>query len=84
MIFSKERAPYFISKPIVINEIDINNYADFYYLIIFNINENNENVRDAAALELKALEYHIRAMATPKGVTELENQLNHSLAQIQS
>ena len=65
------------------SEIDIDNYADFYYLIIFNINENTVNVRDAAALELKALEYHIRAMATPKGVIELENQLtqihNHQI-----
>lgn len=65
------------------SEIDIDNYADFYYLIIFNINENTVNVRDAAALELKALEYHIRAMATPKGVVELENQLtqihNHQI-----
>ena len=57
------------------SEIDTDNYANFYYLIIFNINENTENVRDAAALELKALEYHIRAMATPKGITELEFQL---------
>lgn len=65
------------------SEIDIDTYADFYYLIIFNINENTVNVRDAAALELKALEYHIRAMATPKGVIELENQLtqihNHQI-----
>lgn len=57
------------------SEIDTDNYANFNYLIIFNINENTENVRDAAALELKALEYHIRAMATPKGITELEFQL---------
>lgn len=65
------------------SEIDIDTYADFYYLIIFNINENTVNVRDAAALELNALEYHIRAMATPKGVIELENQLtqihNHQI-----
>lgn len=65
------------------SEIDIDTYTDFYYLIIFNINENTVNVRDAAALELKALEYHIRAMATPKGVIELENQLtqihNHQI-----
>ena len=57
------------------SEIDIDNYADFYYLIIFNINENTVNVRDAAALELKALEYHTRAMATAEGIIELEKQL---------
>lgn len=57
------------------SEIDIDTYADFYYLIIFNINENTVNVRDAAALELKALEYHTRAMATAEGIIELEKQL---------
>lgn len=60
-------------------EIDIDNYADFYYVIIFNINENTINVREAASLELKALEYHIRAMATSKGIAELENQLAHTI-----
>lgn len=58
------------------SEIETEDYATFYYLIIFQINENTANVRDAAALELKALEYHIRAMATPKGITELEHQLS--------
>lgn len=57
------------------SEIDTDTYADFYYLIIFNINENTVNVRDAAALELKALEYHTRAMATAEGIIELEKQL---------
>ena len=50
-------------------------YANFYYILIFQINENTVFERDAAALELKALEYHIRAMATPKGIIELEKQL---------
>lgn len=34
--------------------------------------------KDAQELELKALEYHIRAMATLTGIKELEKQiLNH-------
>ncbi|WP_342663505.1 TetR/AcrR family transcriptional regulator [Flavobacterium tegetincola] len=57
------------------SDIDPDTYANFYYLLIFQINENTVNVRDAAALELKALEYHIRALATPKGIIELELQL---------
>ena len=31
--------------------------------------------KDAQELELKALEYHIRAMATLAGIVELEKQL---------
>ena len=57
------------------SNIHIDDYANFYYMLIFQINENTLYERDAAALELKALEYHIRAMATPKGITELEHQL---------
>lgn len=55
--------------------VEVEDYANFYYILIFQINENTVYERDAAALELKALEYHIRAMATPKGIIELEKQL---------
>ena len=57
------------------NDIDVEDYANFYYILIFQINENTVYERDAAALELKALEYHIRAMATPKGIIELDQHL---------
>lgn len=56
-------------------EIETDDYANFYYILIFQINEETMYEKDAAALEFKALEYHIRAMATPKGITELEHQL---------
>lgn len=56
-------------------EIDVEVYAAFYYMLIMQINENTLYERDAAILEFKALEYHIRAMATPKGLAELEHQL---------
>ena len=37
-----------------------------------------DDIKDAQELELKALEYHIRAMATLAGIKELEKQiLNH-------
>jgi len=51
-------------------------YAKFYYTLIFNINENTVFEREAQVLELYALEYHIRAIATQKGITELERQLS--------
>lgn len=59
-------------------DLDIDNYVKFYYTLIFNINENTMLEKDAQELELKALEYHIRAMATLTGIKELEKQiLNH-------
>ena len=57
-------------------EVNEEVYAKFYYTLIFNINETTAFEKDAQALEIQALEYHIRAIATPKGVTELEKQLN--------
>ena len=59
-------------------DLDIENYVKFYYTLIFSINENTMLEKDAQELELKALEYHIRAMATLAGIKELEKQiLNH-------
>jgi len=47
----------------------------FYYTLIFHINENTVSEREAQEIELEALEYHTRAMATAKGIAELEKQL---------
>jgi len=61
-------------------DLDIDAYVQFYYTLIFSINENTSSEKEAQKLELKALEYHTRAMATPKGLLELEKQLqNHTL-----
>jgi len=57
--------------------LDIKTAVEFYYTLIFNINENTVYERDAHELELKALEYHTRAIATSKGITELEKQLQN-------
>lgn len=57
------------------NDIDIENYVKFYYTLIFSINENTASESKAQELELFALEYHIRAMATLAGIKELEKQL---------
>jgi TetR/AcrR family transcriptional regulator, biofilm operon repressor len=55
--------------------LHIENYVKFYYTIIINVNENTISEKETQKLELEALEYHTRAMATPKGIIELEKQL---------
>ena len=50
--------------------LDVDNYVKFYYTLIFNINENTMLEKDAHELEVKALEYHIRAMATLARINE--------------
>ncbi|WP_413999905.1 TetR/AcrR family transcriptional regulator [Flavobacterium sp. W1B] len=55
--------------------LDIDAYVKFYYYLIFSINENTHSEREAYNLEYGALEYHTRAMATEKGIAELEKNL---------
>jgi AcrR family transcriptional regulator len=55
--------------------IAIDAYVDFYYTLIFSINGNISSEKLTNELELEALEYHTRAMATPEGIIELEKQL---------
>jgi len=64
-----------IAEGLYRNDIDVENYVKFYYTLIFSINENTVLEKDANILEHKALEYHIRAMATLAGIIELEKQL---------
>jgi AcrR family transcriptional regulator len=56
-------------------EVDIAVVVQFYYTLIFSINENTLYEKEASELEAKALEYHTRAIATPTGLEELERQL---------
>lgn len=58
------------------DNVDVDAAVQFYYTLIFSINENTLFERDAIVLELKALEYHTRAIATTKGIKELELQLS--------
>ena len=58
-------------------DLNVENYVRFYYTLIFNINENTISEKEAFDLEQDALEYHTRAMATPKGILELEKQLRN-------
>lgn len=57
------------------SDVKKESYVYFYYTLIFAINENTSSEKEAELLELQALEYHIRALATSKGITELEKQL---------
>jgi AcrR family transcriptional regulator len=59
------------------NDLNIDTYVKFYYILIFNINENTSSEKEVQKLELQALEYHTRAMATLIGITELEKQLQN-------
>jgi AcrR family transcriptional regulator len=56
-------------------ETDIEVAVQFYYTLIFSINENTPLEKEAYKLESKALEYHTRAIGTSKGILELEKQL---------
>ncbi len=58
-------------------DIQIDTYVNFYYTLIFSINGNVSSESEAQKIELEALEYHTRAMATPKGIIELEKQLQN-------
>ena len=64
-----------IAQGLYRKELNISAYVNFYYALIFSINENTRSEREAFALEMQALEYHTRAMATPKGIAELEKNL---------
>lgn len=58
-------------------DVDVATCVKFYYTLIFSINENTQLERDVHELEGKALEYHTRAIATPKGIIELEKNLQN-------
>ena len=57
-------------------DVDIDNAIKFYYTLVFHINENTILEKEAQALELAILEYHTRAIATEKGIKELEHNLS--------
>ena len=65
-----------ITQGLYRSDVDVESNVLFYYSLIFSINENTPSERETQVLELKALEYHTRAIATQKGLEELEKQLN--------
>ena len=53
--------------------------SDFYFCLIFGVFENESHsgeMHQVMKIEYEVLEYHIRAIATEKGIQELEKQLN--------
>ncbi len=64
-----------ISQGLYRENLDVDKYIRFYYMLIFTINETIASEKEALELELDALEYHTRAMATLAGIIELEKQL---------
>ncbi|PKB16388.1 TetR/AcrR family transcriptional regulator [Flavobacterium sp. 5] len=66
-----------IAEGLYRKDINIDYYVQFYYILIFHINENTSSEIEARKIELEALEYHTRAMATPNGIIELEKQIQN-------
>lgn len=58
--------------------LDIDIYVKFYYNLIFSIHGMTSSEKESQELELEALEYHTRAMATPAGIIELEKQMQNA------
>ncbi len=57
------------------NDIPVEDYVNLYYQLIFAIKDSSQKEIERNRLETVALEYHIRAMATEKGIAELEKYL---------
>ena len=68
-----------INEGLYRENINVENYVKFYYLLIFDINENTLLEKEAKEVETLALEYHIRAMATLAGIIELEKHLKNQI-----
>lgn len=64
-----------ISQGLYRSELNVATCSHFYYILIFGINEGTRSEKEAKKLELEALEYHTRALATAQGILELEKQI---------
>jgi len=76
-VFFKQNIEKGIAQGLYRKDVNADTYAKFYYMLIFSIKEATSQESEAQKLELEALEYHIRALATPEGIQELENQLKN-------
>jgi AcrR family transcriptional regulator len=68
-----------IAQRLYRKDLNIDVYVKLYYALIFSINENTRSEKEVFALEMEALQYHTRAMATEKGITELEKNLLNTI-----
>ena len=71
----REKIEKGIREDLYRDDLNIDIYVKFYYTLIFHINETTVSEKAAQEIELQALEYHTRAMATSNGILELEKQL---------
>lgn len=60
------------------NNIDIELVTKFYFTLVFSIHENTIENYKIPKLEQDVLVYHTRAIATEKGLLELEQQLKNN------
>lgn len=68
-----------ISQGLYRKEINIELIVNFYFTLIFGVFESDlysHEMSEVMKIEYEVLEYHIRAIATEKGLKELEKQLN--------
>lgn len=60
-------------------DLNIDVCVDFYLSLVFSIHEKDITHSEVLDLEQEALLYHTRAIATQKGLEELENQLKNEI-----
>lgn len=73
--FFRENIEKGIRENLYRSDLNVAIYVKFYYTLIFHINETTISEAEAQLVELEALEYHTRAMATTEGISELQKQL---------
>lgn len=73
--FFRENIEKGIRENLYRSDLNVAIYVKFYYTLIFHINETTISEAEAQLVELEALEYHTRAMATTEGIAELQKQL---------
>ena len=59
-------------------DVDIELVTKFYFSLVFSIHENTIENYKIPKLEQDVLAYHTRAIATAKGLLELEKQLKNN------
>ncbi|MFV8342865.1 TetR/AcrR family transcriptional regulator [Flavobacterium sp. XS2P39] len=74
-ILFKQNIEKGIKQGLYRENLNIESYVRFYYLLVFSIKESTSSEKEAQKLELEILEYHTRALATPNGIIELEKHI---------
>lgn len=75
-MFLKENIERGMAEGYYRKDLNVEVTVRFYNTLIFHINETVALETEAQKLELEALLYHTRAIATLKGIAELEKQIS--------